>query len=108
MDFIGHPFRFSSPSLPSFGNFIERVKEFCTFAVSAILGNIFSAIFTFFFALGLYFLSLFGRAFLLLLLHDFLIASAFLFYLRVFLVYMICVFLRDSLICVVLCCSVFC
>jgi hypothetical protein len=41
-------------SLSSFGNFVEKVKELCNLAVSAIIGNIFSAIFTFFFALGLF------------------------------------------------------
>ncbi|PON66678.1 43kDa postsynaptic protein [Parasponia andersonii] len=51
MDFIGHPFRLSSSSPSLFGNFFQRVKEFCTFALSVILGNIFSAIFTFCFAL---------------------------------------------------------
>ena len=52
MDFIAYPSLFSSASSSSFGNFIERVREACHFAVSAIIGNIFSAIFTFFFALG--------------------------------------------------------
>ena len=52
MDFIAHPSRLSSSSSYSFGNFFERVKDFCNFAVSAIIGNVFSAIFTFFFALG--------------------------------------------------------
>ncbi|KAJ0041001.1 NEP1-interacting protein-like 1 [Pistacia vera] len=51
MEFYAYPSRFSMSSLSLFGNFFERVKDFCTFAVSAILGNIFSAIFTFFFAL---------------------------------------------------------
>lgn len=52
MDFIAHPSRFSSSFSYSFGNIFERVKDFCNFAVSAIIGNVFSAIFTFFFALG--------------------------------------------------------
>ena len=52
MDFIAHPSRFSSSFSYSFGNIFERVKDFCNFAISAIIGNVFSAIFTFFFALG--------------------------------------------------------
>ncbi|MBA0591990.1 hypothetical protein Gorai_008980 [Gossypium raimondii] len=52
MDFYEYPSRFSLSSLSLFGDFVEKVKYFCNFAVSAILGNIFSAILTFFFALG--------------------------------------------------------
>uniref|UniRef100_A0A2P2KQB5 NEP1-interacting protein-like 1 isoform X1 n=1 Tax=Rhizophora mucronata TaxID=61149 RepID=A0A2P2KQB5_RHIMU len=51
MEFCPHPSRFSMSSMPSFGNFVERVKETCSYAVSAVIGNVFSAIFTFFFAL---------------------------------------------------------
>nr|KJB48281.1 hypothetical protein B456_008G062100 [Gossypium raimondii] len=51
MDFYEYPSRFSLSSLSLFGDFVEKVKYFCNFAVSAILGNIFSAILTFFFAL---------------------------------------------------------
>ncbi|KAI8030497.1 NEP1-interacting protein-like 1 [Camellia lanceoleosa] len=40
----------ASPSF-SFGNLVEKVRDFFGFAVSAIIGNIFSAFFTFFFAL---------------------------------------------------------
>ncbi|KAF8101535.1 hypothetical protein N665_0204s0032 [Sinapis alba] len=36
---------------PSFGNFVERIKDACRFLVSAVLGTILSAILTFFFAL---------------------------------------------------------
>ena len=60
MDFIAHPSGFSASSSSSsslcslVGNFFDKVKEGFNFAVSAILGNIFSAIFTFFFALGKY------------------------------------------------------
>lgn len=39
------------PLMDSFGNFVERVKRVCTLFVSAIIGNIFSAILTFCFAL---------------------------------------------------------
>ncbi|MBA0833816.1 hypothetical protein Goarm_006237 [Gossypium armourianum] len=52
MDFYEYPSRFSLSSLSLFVDFVEKVKYFCNFAVSAILGNIFSAILTFFFALG--------------------------------------------------------
>ncbi|KAA8547552.1 hypothetical protein F0562_003981 [Nyssa sinensis] len=41
----------SSTSSFSFGNLVDKVKEFFSFAVSTIIGNILSAIFTFFFAL---------------------------------------------------------
>ncbi|KAL4377127.1 hypothetical protein GQ457_02G013440 [Hibiscus cannabinus] len=51
MDFFGHPPRFSFTSFSWFGDFFGKVKAFCNFAVSAIIGNIFSAILTFFFAL---------------------------------------------------------
>ncbi|KAE8664220.1 NEP1-interacting protein 1 [Hibiscus syriacus] len=51
MDFYSHPSRFSVYSSSLFGNFIERIKFSCNFAVSVIIGNIFSAILTFFFAL---------------------------------------------------------
>ncbi|XP_038997601.1 NEP1-interacting protein 2-like [Hibiscus syriacus] len=50
MDFYGRPPRFSLSSGSSFGDLIGKVKVFCNFAVSAIIGNIFSAILTFFFA----------------------------------------------------------
>ncbi|KAG4939134.1 hypothetical protein JHK86_045275 [Glycine max] len=40
------------PLMGSFGNFVERVKRVGTLFVSAIIGNIFSAILTFCFALG--------------------------------------------------------
>ncbi|KAE8668916.1 NEP1-interacting protein 1 [Hibiscus syriacus] len=51
MEFHEYPSRLprSSPSL--FGDFIEKLKDFCCFALSAIIGNVFSAILTFFFAL---------------------------------------------------------
>jgi hypothetical protein len=55
MDFIAYPSHLASSSSSFFGNFVERVREACHFAVSAIIGNIFSAIFTFFFALGWFF-----------------------------------------------------
>ncbi|XP_038994766.1 NEP1-interacting protein 1-like [Hibiscus syriacus] len=51
MDFYGRPPRFSLSPCSSFGDLIGNVKVFCNFAVSAIIGNIFSAILTFFFAL---------------------------------------------------------
>lgn len=57
MEFYAYPSHSlpSSSSIPfSFGNFVDRVKEYCRFAVSAIIGNLFSAIFTFFFAIGEY------------------------------------------------------
>lgn len=47
-----HPLPSSSSSSVSFsiGNLVDKVKEHFVFAVSAIIGNVFSAIFTFFFA----------------------------------------------------------
>ncbi|KAK7309382.1 hypothetical protein RJT34_06058 [Clitoria ternatea] len=48
MDFVPNPCPFRSFSL---GNLIERVKQLGTLAVSAVIGNIFSAILTFCFAL---------------------------------------------------------
>ncbi|KAI8536944.1 hypothetical protein RHMOL_Rhmol10G0296200 [Rhododendron molle] len=50
MEVYGYP----SHSLPSysFGNLVDKAKEFFRFAVSTVIGNVFSAIFTFFFALG--------------------------------------------------------
>lgn len=54
MEFYAYPSHSmpSSSSIPfSIGNFVDRVKESCRFALSAIIGNLFSAIFTFFFAL---------------------------------------------------------
>ncbi|GKV44124.1 hypothetical protein SLEP1_g51342 [Rubroshorea leprosula] len=51
MDFYPCPFRSSSCPLLFLGNFVERVKDFFSFAVAAVIGNIFSAILTFFFAL---------------------------------------------------------
>ncbi|KAE9450278.1 hypothetical protein C3L33_17821, partial [Rhododendron williamsianum] len=49
MEVYGYP----SHSLPSysFGNLVDKAKEFFRFAVSTVIGNVFSAIFTFFFAL---------------------------------------------------------
>ncbi|XP_059623415.1 NEP1-interacting protein-like 1 [Cornus florida] len=41
----------SSTSSFSFGNLVDKVKDYFSFAVSAIIGNVVSAIFTFFFAL---------------------------------------------------------
>jgi hypothetical protein len=38
-------------NLSLFGNFVDRIKGICNFAATAVLGNIFSAIFTFFFAI---------------------------------------------------------
>ncbi|XP_047179523.1 NEP1-interacting protein 2-like [Vigna umbellata] len=45
---VPNPFLLRSSSL---GNLVERVKQLGTLAVSAVIGNIFSAIFTFCFAL---------------------------------------------------------
>lgn len=42
----------STESYSSFGFLVNKIKEFARFAVSAVVGNLFSAIFTFFFALG--------------------------------------------------------
>lgn len=42
----------SSESYSSFGFIVNKIKEFIRCAVSAVVGNVFSAIFTFFFALG--------------------------------------------------------
>ncbi|XP_057449240.1 NEP1-interacting protein 1-like [Lotus japonicus] len=51
MDFLPNP----SPSRPSlfgsFGNLVDKVKQICNLAISAIIGNILSAILTFCFAL---------------------------------------------------------
>ncbi|KAF7828998.1 NEP1-interacting protein 1-like [Senna tora] len=51
MDFVANPFPLPSSLLASFGNFVERVKDISSLAVSVIIGNIFSAILTFCFAL---------------------------------------------------------
>ncbi|KAK7406860.1 hypothetical protein VNO78_08494 [Psophocarpus tetragonolobus] len=48
MEFVPNPCPLRSSS---FGNFIDRVKQLGTLAVSAVIGNIFSAILTFCFAL---------------------------------------------------------
>ncbi|WVZ11627.1 hypothetical protein V8G54_016157 [Vigna mungo] len=48
MDFVPNPCPLRSSSL---GNLVERVKQLGTLAVSAVIGNIFSAILTFCFAL---------------------------------------------------------
>ncbi|MBA0714539.1 hypothetical protein Golax_013506 [Gossypium laxum] len=58
MDYYGYPSRVSMSSISLLGNFIKKVKEFCNSALSAIIGNIFSAILTFFFALGWFLFSL--------------------------------------------------
>ncbi|XP_010547406.1 PREDICTED: NEP1-interacting protein 2-like isoform X2 [Tarenaya hassleriana] len=50
MESYGYSSRFCPLSLSSTGNFVERIRDACNFAVSAVLGNIFSAILTFFFA----------------------------------------------------------
>ncbi|KAE8694005.1 NEP1-interacting protein 1 [Hibiscus syriacus] len=52
MDFYGHPSHSSTSSFNLFKNFIEKVKDSCSFSVSAIIGNVFSAILTTFFALA--------------------------------------------------------
>lgn len=63
MDFYAYPSRAlpSSSSVSNFsiGDFVERVKYCFSFAVSTIVGNVFSAIFTFFFALGGYYFCFF-------------------------------------------------
>lgn len=46
----------SSESYSSFGFLVNKIKEFVRYAVSAVVGNVFSAIFTFFFALSEQFL----------------------------------------------------
>ncbi|KAL3527255.1 hypothetical protein ACH5RR_011911 [Cinchona calisaya] len=55
MEFYAYPSRSLPPSSSSdsfsFGNLIDKVKQFFGFAVCALIGNVFSAIFTFFFAL---------------------------------------------------------
>ncbi|KAK8693049.1 hypothetical protein V6N13_070648 [Hibiscus sabdariffa] len=51
MDFYGYPSRSCTSSFNLFRNFIAKVKDSCGFAVSAITGNVFSAILTTFFAL---------------------------------------------------------
>lgn len=63
MEFHTYPSGYlpSYPSISSFsfGNLVFKVREFFSSAVSVIIGNVFSAIFTFFFALGEYFLVLY-------------------------------------------------
>ncbi|XP_004512177.1 NEP1-interacting protein 1 [Cicer arietinum] len=51
MDFVSNPCPLRSSLFGSLGNFIDKVKQFGTLAVSAVIGNIFSAILTFCFAL---------------------------------------------------------
>ncbi|KAK6924542.1 Zinc finger, RING-type [Dillenia turbinata] len=59
MEFYAYPSRavssssssFSSSSLSSIGTLVGRVRDIFSFSVSALLGNLVSAIFTFFFAL---------------------------------------------------------
>ncbi|PSS00447.1 NEP1-interacting protein [Actinidia chinensis var. chinensis] len=53
MEVYGYPSHSlpSSASSFSFGNLVDKVREFFRFAVSAVIGNVLSAIFTFFFAL---------------------------------------------------------
>lgn len=63
MDFISHPSVLASSSSSLFVNFFERVRETFHFAVSAVIGNIFSAIFTFFFALGWFVSSFFDLSY---------------------------------------------
>lgn len=46
----------SSETYSSFGFLVNKIKEFIRCAVSAVVGNVFSAIFTFFFALSEQFL----------------------------------------------------
>ncbi|KAM7257855.1 hypothetical protein ACFE04_013596 [Oxalis oulophora] len=46
-----YPPRFSMSNLSLVGNLIDRVKQISNFAATALLANIFSAIFTFFFAI---------------------------------------------------------
>lgn len=53
MEFCENPPRFRRPVTLVVGNLVGRVKEMCSAAVSVVLGNIFSAILTFFFALGI-------------------------------------------------------
>ncbi|XP_071735316.1 NEP1-interacting protein 2-like isoform X2 [Rutidosis leptorrhynchoides] len=56
MEFFSYPSRSSSPTSQissfSFGDLVSKVKDFVSSAISVALGNVFSAIFTFFFALG--------------------------------------------------------
>ncbi|CAL0331936.1 unnamed protein product [Lupinus luteus] len=51
MEFLTNSFPLRSSLFGSFGNLLERVKQMGTLAVSAIIGNILSAILTFCFAL---------------------------------------------------------
>nr|DAD46707.1 TPA_asm: hypothetical protein HUJ06_016644 [Nelumbo nucifera] len=50
MEFYDYPS--SSSSHFSFGVWVERVRDICSSAVTTVLGNLVSAIFTFFFAMG--------------------------------------------------------
>ena len=51
MDFVPIPCPSRSSLFGSFGNLVDKVKQIGTLAVSAVIGNIFSAILTFCFAL---------------------------------------------------------
>ncbi|XP_061346072.1 NEP1-interacting protein 1 [Gastrolobium bilobum] len=51
MEFMANPCPLRSSLFGSFGNLVERVTQIGTLAVSAVIGNIFSAILTFCFAL---------------------------------------------------------
>ncbi|KAL1316004.1 NEP1-interacting protein 1-like [Arachis hypogaea] len=51
MEFVPNPSPLRSSLFGSFGDLVERIKQIGTLAVSAVIGNIFSAILTFCFAL---------------------------------------------------------
>ncbi|XP_020978521.1 NEP1-interacting protein 1 [Arachis ipaensis] len=51
MEFVPNPCPLRSSLFGSFGDLVERIKQIGTLAVSAVIGNIFSAILTFCFAL---------------------------------------------------------
>lgn len=59
MEFCAYPSHSLQPFPPassvSFGDAVIRVKEYASSAVSVILGNVFSVIFTFLFASGVCF-----------------------------------------------------
>lgn len=67
MEFYAYPSRVFplSSSICSFciRDFVDRAKDFFSVAVSAIIGSVLSAIFTFFFALGRYSFNLFDTLF---------------------------------------------
>lgn len=61
MEFCAHPSHSLQPYSPtpsfSFGDAVIKAKQYTSYAVSVILGNVFSVIFSFLFASGIGFFS---------------------------------------------------